>query len=147
MPVNLTDSAIVKAARDVVAEGKRRDLSDAAYPGLRIRLTPKGAATWVLACRDREGSMRRFVLGQYQGKTGMGVAAARAAAKKLHVEIKSGAPDPIVEKRKALAIGRDAKEGIGTLTGLIDHYEGKRGGTLRSWKQQRQAIEHVSPST
>jgi integrase len=145
MPVNLTEGAIVKAAREVTADKKRRDLSDAGCAGLRIRLTPKGAATWVLACRDREGRMRRFVLGQYQGKTGMGLAAARAAAKKLHVKIKTGGPDPIAEKRKALAIGKDAKEGIGTLAGLLDLYQGKGkpGATLRSWKQQRQSIEHV----
>ena len=143
MPVNLTEGGIVKAAREVMNAGERRDLSDAGCPGLRLRLTAKGAASWVLACRDREGRMRRFVLGQYQGKKGMGLAAARDAARKLHVEIKSGAPDPIAEKRKALAIGRDAKEGIGTLAGLIAHYEVKKGGELRSWKQQRQAVENV----
>ena len=143
VPMTLTDNTISKAARDVVSAGERRDVSDAGCPGLRLRLTPKGAATWVLACRDREGRMRRFVLGQYQGKTGMGLAAARTAARKLHVGIKNGAPDPIAVKRKHLAIGRDAKDGIGTLAGLIEHYQGKRGGKLRSWKQQRQAIEHV----
>jgi integrase len=145
MPVTLTEGAITKAARDVVSAGERRDLSDAGCPGLRLRLTPGGAATWVLACRDREGRMRRFVLGRYEGKKGMGLADARNAARKLHVEIKNGAPDPIAEKRKALAIGRDAKDGIGTLAGLLDLYQGKGkpGATLRSWKQQRQSIEHV----
>lgn len=143
MPVNLSDGAITKAARDVACAGKRRDLSDAGCPGLRLRLTPKGVATWTLACRDREGRMRRFTLGRYQGKTGMGLADARKAARALHVQVKRDGADPTKERANLRAIGRDAKEGIGTLAGLIEHYEGKRGGKLRSWKQQRQAVEHV----
>lgn len=143
MPAKLTDGAIERAAKDVQATGKRRDLSDASLPGLRLRLTPKGAATWALACRDPEGRMRRFVLGHYEKKKAMGLADARNAARKLHVEIKTGGPDPIKEKAKLRAIGRDAKEGVGTLRALIGHYETKVGGKLRSWKQQRQAIENV----
>ena len=63
MPVRMTETAINKAIREV-ANGNRRDLADAGCPGLRLRLTPGGAATWVLACRDRHGRMRRFPLGR-----------------------------------------------------------------------------------
>ena len=149
MPKNLTDGAIEKAARDAAITGTRRDLSDAACPGLRVRLTSKGikgAMTWVLACRDREGRMRRFVLGAYlpDGK-GMGISGAREAARKLHIEVKSGGADPIKERQKLRAIGKDAKDGIGTLKALLDIYEskGKPGDKLKSWKQGRQSIEHV----
>jgi hypothetical protein len=58
MPVRMTETAIGKAMREV-ASGTRRDLSDATCSGLRLRLTPSGSATWVLACRDRHGRMRR----------------------------------------------------------------------------------------
>jgi hypothetical protein len=62
MPVRMTETAISKAMREV-ANGTRRDLADSGCPGLRLRLTPGGTATWVLACRDRHGRMRRFPLG------------------------------------------------------------------------------------
>lgn len=143
MPVNLTQGAIDKAAAAVASSRQRKDLCDARFPGLRLRLTPAGSATWVLAMRDREGRMRRFRLGTYEKTKGMGLAEARDAARAMHVQIKGGGPDPTAERRKARAIGRDAKEGIGTLAGLIDLYETKRASKLRSWKQQRQAIEHV----
>jgi integrase len=149
MAKNLTEGAIKKAARDAAIAGKRRDLSDAAHPGLRVRLTPKGlkgAMTWVLACRDREGRMRRFVLGAYlpDGK-GMGVSNARDAARKLLLEVRSGVADPIKERQKLRSIGKDAKDGVGTLTALLDQYaeKGKPGSKLKSWKAQRQSIEHV----
>ena len=62
MPVKLTEPAIAKASRDVAASGGRKDLADAGCPGLRLRLTPTGGKSWVLACRDRMGGMRRFPL-------------------------------------------------------------------------------------
>ena len=81
MPVQLTVPAINKAMK-AVADGTRRDLSDAGCPGLRLRLTPGGAASWVLACRDREGRMRRFPLGAWPA---VGLKDAREAARALHV--------------------------------------------------------------
>lgn len=56
MPVRLTDTAITKAIRDAHTGRTRRDLADAGQPGLRLRVTPAGAGTWVLACRDRGGA-------------------------------------------------------------------------------------------
>src|SRR5437879_3334009 len=52
MPVRLTETAISKAIREVSGGGARRDLADEACPGLRLRLTPAGSKSWVLACRD-----------------------------------------------------------------------------------------------
>jgi hypothetical protein len=63
MPVRMTETAISKAIREV-ANGTRRDLAGSGCPGLRLRLTSGGRATWVLACRDRHGRMRRFPLGR-----------------------------------------------------------------------------------
>ena len=146
MATHLTDTAIAKAAREVIATGKQRDLYDAGCRGLLIRLTPGGAKTFNLSCRDLEGKARRFPLGAYlpDGK-GMGISAARDAARALHVQIKSGGADPAKEKAKLRAIGKDAKEGIGTLAALLNLYaeKGKPGAKLKSWKAQRQAIENV----
>ena len=83
MSVQLTVPAINKAMKAVATEG-RRDLSDAGCSGLRLRLTPSGAASWVLACRDREGRMRRFPIGSWPA---MGISEARTAARGLHVKV------------------------------------------------------------
>jgi hypothetical protein len=61
MPIRLAGAAINTAIRDV-ADGSRRDLADVTCPGLRSRLSPAGTASWVLACRDRLGRMRRMAI-------------------------------------------------------------------------------------
>src|SRR5689334_10492133 len=106
MSTRLTDTAIQAAAKRS-AEGKRFDLSDSVLPGLRLRFTPAGRRSWVLACRDTLGRMRRFPLGDYPA---VGIAQARDAARALRVEIRKGA-DPVAERRKQLAMGRDARDG------------------------------------
>ena len=69
----------------------------------------------VLACRDPLGRMRRFPLGDHPG---LGIADARDAARAMQVEVRKGA-DPVAEARRKRVIGREAKEGIGTLTALL----------------------------
>jgi integrase len=142
MPQNMTEGSISKAAREAVSGKVRKELSDATCPGLRVRLAPTGVKTWALHYRDRELNMRREVLGEYPQ---MGISEARAAARKLHVEIKSGGADPAKERQRFRIIGKNAKEGIGTLKALLDVYEGKGkpGSKLKSWKQGRHAIENV----
>lgn len=138
MPMRLTDSAIQKAAREVVDTG-RRDLADAALPGLRLRLTPTGAKTWVLACRDRHGRMRRFRLGSYPA---VGISEARDAARAMHAEVEKGA-DPIADRKRDRAMGQAAKGGVGTLGALLDSYGDKPGKELKSWADSRKRIDVV----
>ena len=57
--IRLTETAISKAVREAGEKG-RNDLCDAGLPGLRLRVTPDGVATWTLACRDVDGRMRRL---------------------------------------------------------------------------------------
>ena len=64
MPIALTEPAIKRAIRESAVAG-RMELADAGCPGLRLRLTPSGSKTWVLACRDRIGRLRRFQLGRF----------------------------------------------------------------------------------
>ena len=60
MPVRLTETAISKAVGDASESGTRRNLADAGGLGPRLRLTPAGGNSWVLACREpsRTGTRR-----------------------------------------------------------------------------------------
>jgi integrase len=157
MTVRLTETAIGKALREAEETSKRRDLADAGQPGLRLRVTPSGAASWVLAMRDPQGAMRRFPIGAFPA---IGVAEARKKAGALREAVRAGA-DPIAEARKLRAIGRDAKEGIGTLAALLNLYGGPvgkqasaadaaeaprvigPGKDLKTWPEQRRKVETV----
>jgi integrase len=140
MPVHLTETAITRAIKDVVADKSRRDLTDKNCPGLRLRLTPAGAANWVLACRDRLGRMRRFPLGTFPD---MGVSDARGEARALHTRVKKEGADPVADRRRDLAIGAAAKAGLGTLAAVLDIYSAHRGKTLKSWPHSRKRVELV----
>jgi integrase len=140
MAVRLTESAIAKGIKDVAATELRKDLVDAGCPGLRLRLTPAGSKSWVLACRDREGRMRRYPLGAYPT---VGVSEARDAARALHVKVKQDGADPVAERRRERAIARDAKAGINTLASLLTLYADNRGEKLKSWAECRRRIESV----
>jgi len=139
MPVRLTETAISRAVRDVSDSGARRDLADAGCLGLRLRVTPAGGKSWVLACRDRLGRMRRFPLGSFPD---MGVSEARDEARAMRAKVKAGA-DPVADRRRDLAIGRDAKAGIGTLAAVLDIYQARRGKTLKSWPHSRKRVDLV----
>lgn len=138
MPARLTDTAIQSALRKVVQTG-RKDLTDQALPGLRLRLTPAGGASWVLACRDGEGRMRRFPLGAYPA---LGIAAARDAARAMREAVRKGA-DPIAERQRRRQQAKDAKEGVGTLAALLALYGERRGKELKSWVECKRRVEHV----
>jgi hypothetical protein len=72
-----------------------------------------------LTCRDRHGRMRHFLLGSYPS---MGIAEARTAARTTHYKVKHEGADPIADRRRDRAIGREARDGIGTLEGLLTAY-------------------------
>jgi integrase len=139
MRVRLTETAIAKAARDAAESGTRRELADAASPGLRLRLTPSGGKSWVLGCRDRLGETRRFPLGKFPA---MGVSEARSEARAMYAKVKAGA-DPVADRRRDLAIGKDAKAGIGTLAAVLDIYAAHKGKTLKSWEHSRKRVDRV----
>jgi integrase len=139
MRVAITDTAINKAKRDAAADGGRRELSDAAMTGLRLRITPSGSATWILGCRDAEGAPRRFPLGAWPA---VGLREARDAARAEREKIRKGA-DPIKAAQLVRAAGRDAASGIGTLEALLAHYGAVRGEQLRSWADCRRRIASV----
>jgi len=139
MRVQITDQAINKATRDAKADGKRRELADAGCRGLRIRITPAGSRGWILGARDKLGRARRFNLGSYPA---MGISDARDAARGLHHKVKHEGADPIADKRRNVAIGNQAKAGIGTLKAMLDAYE-KTGNPPKSWAPGRPRVELV----
>ena len=139
MPVRMTETAINKAMREAV-NGNRRDLADSGCPGLRLRLTPGGAATWVLACRDRHGRMRRFPLGRYPAT---GISDARNKARELHTRVRQEGADPIADRRRDRVIGAAAKVGEGTLSALLALYERQRGTQLKRWAEAKRSMEVV----
>lgn len=139
MPVTMTETAIRAATARAVESGARVEIADERQEGLRLRITPKGVRTWVLACRDPLERMRRFTLGRYPT---LGISDAREAARVMRVEVRKGT-DPTADARKKRAIAREAKEGIGTLRALLDLYGAKRGAALKSWPECRRRIEHV----
>ncbi len=139
MRMKLTDQAINKAARDAEADGKRRELADVGCPGLRIRVTSTGGRSWILGARDKLGKARRFSLGSYPA---MGISAAREAARAMHHKVKQEGADPIAEKRRNVAIGKQSKAGVGTLKALLDTYEA-HGSPPKSWYPGRPRVELV----
>jgi len=139
VPLRMTDTAIQAAAKRAAESGKRLDISDATLPGLRLRLTPSGRRSWVLACRDTMGGMRRFPLGDHPA---MGISEAREAARSMRAEVRKGA-DPVADARRKRIIGREARDGIGTLTAVLDLYAKQKGDSLKSWRECRRRIDHV----
>jgi integrase len=137
--VRMTETAIQKAMKQAAGSAKRIDLSDTALPGLRLRLTPSGGRTWVLACRDTLGGMRRFPLGHYPM---MGISEAREAARGMRADVRKGT-DPVADARRKRIIGQDARDGVGTLTALLDLYARQKGDSLKSWPECRRRIDHV----
>ena len=142
MKIKMTETAINRVRREAAETGRRIDASDADHPRLCLRCSPKGAAVWVLACRDRAGVWRRHPLGA--AWPAVGVADARKQADVLYGRIVGEeAADPIGMRREARAKAADAAAGINTLAALLDLYERQKGGKLRSWPEYRRSIARV----
>jgi integrase len=137
--VRLTETAISAAVRRATETGARIELADTGLPGLRLRVTPAGAKSWVLGCRDALGRARRFPLGEHPG---LSISEARDAARAMRQAVKEGA-DPIAARRRTRAIGEAARQGEGTLKAVLDLYGVRRGAELRSWAHSRLRIERV----
>jgi len=89
-------------------EGRRVELRDSRVPGLVLRMTSTGAATWSVRTRTKDGKQTRPKLGTWPA---LSIAAARRAALKALGSIETGA-DPVGEKREARA-ARKVKVAVG----------------------------------
>lgn len=79
--------------------GRRVELRDSRVPGLVLRMTSAGTATWSVRTRTKDGKQTRPKLGTWPA---LSIAAARRAALKSLGMIETGA-DPVREKREARA--------------------------------------------
>ena len=140
MRVRLTETAITAAAKRAATSGARVELADDGMRGLRLRLTPAGARTWIWGGRDQDGRARRFALGRHPN---MGISEAREAAATMRTKVQRDGADPVAEARRKRAGIRDAAVGIGTLAALLDLYGAKAGASLKSWADCRRRIGHV----
>jgi integrase len=75
----------------------RLELRDAKVPGLVLRMTPAGTATWSLRTRTNDGKQTRPALGTWPA---MSISAARKVALAALAGIQSGS-DPVGAKREA----------------------------------------------
>jgi len=140
MRVRLTETAITAATKRAAAGGAREELADDGMRGLRLRVTPSGARTWIWVGRDQEGKARRFVLGHHPT---MGISDARAAAGAMRGKVQRDGADPVADGQRKRREARDAAVGIGTLAALLDLYRTKDGAALKSWPECRRRIMHV----
>lgn len=95
------------------AAGRRLEVRDAVVPGLVLRMTAAGAASWSVRARTRDGKQTRPRLGTWPA---MPIAAARREALKAIAAVQGGA-DPVGERREARAARKrsaaEAKVAIG----------------------------------
>jgi hypothetical protein len=140
MRVRLTETAITAATKRAATAGARVEVADDGMRGLRLRVTPSGARTWIWGGRDQDGRARRFVLGQHPN---MGISDAREAAGAMRAKVQRDGADPVAEARRKRGQAHDATAGIGTLAALLDLYGAKAGAKLKSWTDCRRRIAHV----
>jgi hypothetical protein len=117
-----------KALAAVKPGATTTELVDGYVPGLRVRILPNGTRSWSLNIRDAKGERRRFEVG-----SGLGIADARKKAEDLRRAVRAGA-DPTAERRGAHQRAKAARDNVGTLRGLVEHYFSKGPGA-----QQRRA--------
>lgn len=146
--VNLTDRAVTAAKAE---PGTRLELHDTLTPGLTLRVTDKGAKSWVLRYRAPDGRSQRLKLGDAKR---MGLRSARLEVGRLKDLIDKGG-DPLAEKRAK----REAAKAVTvrTFDDLLDAYwlaceagtwkpkrKKKRPQTLAY--EKRLADRHITPA-
>ena len=139
MAVRLTETAIKSGIKRAQDTGKLVELIDAATAGLRLRISPRGRRSWVVATRDAWGSLRRFPVGEYPE---LGISDARARAAVVRAEVKNGS-DPIAAARLRRQAAKEGKNGINTLGALVNLYARFNGEAMKSWPEQLKRIQKV----
>jgi integrase len=99
---------------DKVRPGPSRiDYFDASFPGLALRVTPRGAKSWTVHTR-LHGRLRRFTLGSYPA---LSPAQARRKASDT-IDRAAGGVDPLAEKRaRQAAVGP-----LGSVSAIANEY-------------------------
>ncbi len=108
--------------RKIEAKSVRFEVSDTDTPAFRLRITPNGIKTFVLAYRNAENKLRRFTIGKFGDLT---PEQARDIAQKKLAEVKLGT-DPAEQKQTARREAeREAEQAkVMTLGGFIENKYG-----------------------
>jgi integrase len=140
MKTKFHNTVIEKATRQSLEGNKRIGLTDADQRGLMLRITPNGVRTWVLSCRDYVGRYRMFTIGGYPG---MGIAAARVAARSMREDVRRGS-DPTAEKRARNVKAAKNEDDTGrTIRALMDEYEALKKDGQKSWVNVRRRLSGI----
>lgn len=126
MPTIKLSNAII----DRLKVSERTDFVDAATPGLILRVTPKGTATFSVRYKDRAGTYRRFKLGVYPKMGYEGACDEALKAKALLLDGRDPQGER-VSRRTATTIDEAAElffpdlRRIGRSASTIDTYKGR----------------------
>jgi integrase len=131
MQSDLTDAYL--QSLPLPEEGKRLELRDNRVPGLVLRMTSTGVATWSVRTRTKDGKQTRPKLGTWPA---MSIAAARRAALVARGSIEAGA-DPVGEKREARA-ARKVKiaAGVTVAKRLAEWQAGRNADPAGAWSDR-----------
>ena len=127
------------------AKGARLEVRDTGEPGLILRMTHSGAATWSVRGRvGTDGRQSRVKLGTWPR---LGISAARSEARKAMGSIEAGA-DPVAKKRavrdarKATKVAAQAAEGETVSARMADWQRARMSDPASPWSP-RYAVEVV----
>ncbi len=131
MRMELTD-ALLKTLSPP-QEGKRLELRDSRVPGLVLRMTPTGIATWSVRTRTKDGKQTRPKLGTWPS---LSLSEARRAARVALGAIEGGA-DPVGKKREA----RKARKvklaaGVTVQKRLVEWQAGRHADPSGPWSER-----------
>lgn len=131
MKLRLTE-ALIKKLRSQPEHRTAHDYFDSDVLGLCITIRPSGAASFCLRYR-RDGLQRRLTLGKFPG---VGVEAARKAARKFLGEIAEGA-DPAAEKQAR----RHRDTSAETYPAMVETFIRRHGMIKnRGWREQARVL-------
>ena len=136
--------AKVLTARSVEAirpdPAQRREIPDAAMPGLYLVVQPSGARSWAFRYRFG-GKTRKLTLGRFPA---LSLAEAREAGRRAAQAVEVGS-DPGATKVSAKAVAREAQEAErDTVAALVEQFDKRHLAQLKSGKHARQFLDrHV----
>lgn len=126
----MRESLTEKRVASLESTGERLDISDAACPGLWLRVTPNGVRTFSIRYRAN-GRLARYTIGTYPT---VSLKVARAEAFSLFTRIRAG-EDPRHRKMDARIIGKHV-----TVDFIVDHY---RDALAKRVRQKKYTVGHA----